>query len=108
MEACNSEIRIFFSLPELELIHRALERFGHVESVERRSPTRSDHVQHVNRVLDKILPVHSALKCETSITKKALKTQEMVHPVAETERRLKEGAAFNGFLFSRGELEEIL
>jgi hypothetical protein len=100
MEACNSEIRITFSLPELELIRRAVERFGHVEAEERPSPACSDHVQNVNRVLNKIVPLNPAFKGEGFLPKMTQKP--------ETGKPLMDGTVFDGYLFSRRELEEIL
>jgi hypothetical protein len=100
MEACNNEIRISFSLPELDLIRKAVERFGHREAEERPSATHSDHTQQVNRVLDKIVPVHSVFQGEASLLK-------MRHR-AETGESLMGTAPLNGFLFSSEELAKIL
>ena len=100
MEACNGEVRISFSLPELDLILKAVETFGHTEARKRSSAIRSDHIQHVSRVLDKIMPAHSAFQKEASPLK-------MRHGT-ETGKSLTGGAPLKGYLFSRSELEEIL
>ena len=100
MEMCDSEIRISFSPPELDLIRRAVERFGHIEAGNRHSLARPDHAQNVNRVLNKIVPVHSAFKVEAS----PLKARHR----AKTGRPLMDGAQLKGYQFSRMELEEIL
>jgi hypothetical protein len=84
----------------LDLIRRAVERFGRIESGERPSPARSDHVQNVNRVLNKIVPVHSAFKAETFPLKGAHR--------AKTGRPLMDGVRLKGYQFSRFELAEIL
>jgi len=100
MEACNSEIRISFSLPELDLIRRAVERFGRVEAEGGPSLIRTDHAQHLNRVLNKIVPIHSMVKGETAPPKSRQRAQKA--------KRSMDTAPFGGYFVSRGELEKIL
>ncbi len=70
MEYCKDKIQITFSPPELEVVRRALEEFGHVEAPE---PPSINPLPAVNviRILDKLESVPSDVPQKSSTGKKA-------------------------------------
>lgn len=92
MECCNTEIQISFSLPELAVVRRAVEKFAHVEISETRSRNQLGHAKNVIQTLNRKLHVCAAPERRSfNITDRA------------PSERLDAS-----YIFSRDELEKIM